>query len=80
MARLAQDVETLDTRLEDEVPDGATEAEELRQVLERLQALSLESARSLMGTNNATPANPSTYADTNLKILSTSNKTGWWVG
>jgi hypothetical protein len=49
MARLAQDVETLDTRIEDEVPDGATEAEELRQVLERLQALSLEISKELDG-------------------------------
>ncbi len=48
MARLAQDAaESLDTRIEDEVPDGATEAEELRQVLERLQALSLEISKEL---------------------------------
>jgi hypothetical protein len=43
MARYAQDAaETLEARIATETLDGQTEAEELREMLERVQALSLE--------------------------------------
>jgi hypothetical protein len=43
IAQLAQDAaESLDERIEDEDLDGMAEAVEVREVLERLQALSLE--------------------------------------
>jgi hypothetical protein len=43
MAQLAQDAaETLDGRIEDENLDGIGEAVEVREVLERLQALGIE--------------------------------------
>jgi hypothetical protein len=43
LARLTQDAaESLDARIEDEDLDGRTEAVEVREALERLQALSLE--------------------------------------
>jgi hypothetical protein len=48
MARLAQDAaESLDARIEDEDLDGQAEAVEVREVLERLQALSLEVSEEL---------------------------------
>jgi phosphate uptake regulator len=48
MAQLVQDAaETLDERIEDENMDGATEAEELREALERVQSLSLEISEEL---------------------------------
>ena len=48
MARLAQDAaELLDARIEDEDLDGANECAELREALERLQALSLETSEAL---------------------------------
>jgi hypothetical protein len=43
IAQLAQDAaESLDERIEDEDLDGMADAVEVREVLERLQALSLE--------------------------------------
>jgi hypothetical protein len=48
VARLAQDAaEMLDARIEDEALNGMAEAVELREVLERLQALSLEVSEEL---------------------------------
>jgi hypothetical protein len=48
MVRLAQDAaETLDARIEDEDLDGLAEAVEVREALERLQALSLEVSEEL---------------------------------
>ncbi len=48
MAQLAQDAaETLDTRIEDEDLDGRAEAVEVREALERLQAISLEVSEEL---------------------------------
>jgi hypothetical protein len=48
MARLTQDfAESLDARIEDEDLDGANECAELREALERLQALSLETSEAL---------------------------------
>jgi hypothetical protein len=48
VARLAQDAaEMLDARIEDEALNGMAEAVELREVLERLQALSLEASEEL---------------------------------
>jgi hypothetical protein len=48
MARLAQDAaEALDSRIEDEDLDGWAEAVEVREALERLQALSLEVSEEL---------------------------------
>jgi hypothetical protein len=48
MARLAQDAaESLDARIEDEDLDGKTEVVEVREVLERLQAVSLEVSEEL---------------------------------
>jgi hypothetical protein len=48
MARYAQDAtESLDSRIEDEIPDGLAEAGEVREALERLQALSLEVSEEL---------------------------------
>jgi hypothetical protein len=41
MARLAQDAEALDARIEEENQNGMVEAVEMRETLERLQALSL---------------------------------------
>jgi hypothetical protein len=47
-AELAQDAaEALDTRIEDEDLDGLAEAVEVRDALERLQALSLEVSEEL---------------------------------
>ncbi len=48
MARLAQEsAESLDIRIEDEDLDGAKESAELREALERLQTLSLETSEAL---------------------------------
>jgi hypothetical protein len=48
MARYAQDAaELLDARIEDEDLDGRTEAVEVRDALERVQALSLEVSEEL---------------------------------
>jgi hypothetical protein len=48
MARLAQDAaEALDARIEEENLNGLVEAVELREALERLQALSLEVSKEL---------------------------------
>jgi hypothetical protein len=48
MVRLAQDsAETLDSRIEDEDLDGRTEAVEVREALERVQAISLEISEEL---------------------------------
>jgi hypothetical protein len=48
IARLAQDAaEALDARIEDEDLDGRTEVVEVREALERLQALSLEVSEEL---------------------------------
>jgi hypothetical protein len=48
IARLTQDAaETLDSRIDDEDLDGRAEAVEVREVLERLQALSLEVSEEL---------------------------------
>jgi hypothetical protein len=48
MAQLAQDAaESLNSRIEDEDLDGETEAVELREALEHLQALSLETSDEL---------------------------------
>ena len=48
LARLAQDAaELLDARIEDEDLDGANESAELREVLEHLQTLSLETSEAL---------------------------------
>lgn len=48
MARYAQDAtESLDSRIEDEILDGLAEAGEVREALERLQALSLEVSEEL---------------------------------
>jgi hypothetical protein len=48
MAQLAQDAaEALDSRIEEEDLDGKREAEELREALERLQAISLEVSEEL---------------------------------
>ena len=48
MAQLAQDAaEVLDVRIEDENLDGLTEAVEVREALERLQALSFEVCEEL---------------------------------
>jgi hypothetical protein len=54
MARYAQDgAEVLDARIEDEDLDGRTEAEELREAKERLQAVSLEVSEELEPTEGA---------------------------
>lgn len=48
MARLAQDAsEALDGRIEDEDLDGTAEAVEVREALERVQALSIEVSKEL---------------------------------
>jgi hypothetical protein len=48
MARLAQEAaESLDGRIEDEDLDGMAEAIEVREALERLQALSIEVSEEL---------------------------------
>ena len=48
IARLAQDAaEVLDSRIEGEDLDGVSEAVEVREVLERLQALSIEVSEEL---------------------------------
>jgi hypothetical protein len=48
MARYAQGAtEWLDSRIEDEILDGLAEAVEVREALERLQALSLEVSEEL---------------------------------
>jgi Sec-independent protein translocase protein TatA len=48
MARYASDVtEALDARIEEEDLDGKTEAEELREALERVQNLTLELSEEL---------------------------------
>jgi hypothetical protein len=48
MARYASDAaEKLDDRIEDETLDGKTEAMELREALERVQALTLEISEEL---------------------------------
>ena len=48
LVRYASDAtEVLDARIEDEDLDGATEAEELREALERVQNLSLEISEEL---------------------------------
>jgi hypothetical protein len=48
MARYTQNAaESLDSRIEDEDLDGLAEAVEVREVLERLQALSLEVSEEL---------------------------------
>ena len=48
MARLAQDaLEALDGRIEDEDLDGTAEAVEVREALERVQALSIEVSKEL---------------------------------
>jgi valyl-tRNA synthetase len=47
MARYAHDAEALDSRIEDEDLDGQAEAVEVREALERLQALSLEVSEEL---------------------------------
>jgi hypothetical protein len=44
--------ETLDTRIEDEDLDGRAEAVEVREALERLQALSLEVSEGLDAYQN----------------------------
>jgi phosphate uptake regulator len=49
MAQLVQDAaESLDARIENEDLDGATEATELREALERVQDLSLEISEELV--------------------------------
>jgi hypothetical protein len=75
MARHTQDVaESLDSRIEDEDLDGLAEAVEVREALERLQALSLErvmsSIRNGLGMREteiakeepSRPWNPHSYA------------------
>jgi hypothetical protein len=53
MAQLAQDAaESLDARIEDEDLDGRTEAVELREALENLQALSVEVGEELDAYQN----------------------------
>jgi hypothetical protein len=53
MANLAQDVaDSLDARIEDEDLDGLAEAVEVREALERLQALSLEVSEELDAYQN----------------------------
>jgi hypothetical protein len=53
MARLAQDAaKALDTRVEDEDLGGRAEAVEVREVLERLQAISLEVSEELDAYQN----------------------------
>jgi hypothetical protein len=53
MARLAQDAaEALDSRIEDEDLDNLVEAVEVRETLERLQALSLEVSEELDAYQN----------------------------
>jgi hypothetical protein len=53
MVQLAQDVaESLDARIEDEDLDGLTEAVEVREALERLQALSIEVSEELDAYQN----------------------------
>jgi hypothetical protein len=48
MAQLAQDAaESLDARIEDEDLDGSSEAVEMREALERVQALNLEISEEL---------------------------------
>jgi hypothetical protein len=48
MARLAQDAaEALDARIEEENLNGLVEAVEMRETMERLQALSLEVSEEL---------------------------------
>jgi hypothetical protein len=48
LARLAQDAaEAMDSRIEDEDLDGREEAVEVREALERLQAISLEVSEEL---------------------------------
>jgi hypothetical protein len=48
MARLAQDAaESLDARIEDEGLDGRAEAAEVREALERVQAISFEVSEEL---------------------------------
>ena len=48
MAQLAQDAaEALAERIEDEILDGRTEAGDLREALERVQALSLQVSEEL---------------------------------
>jgi hypothetical protein len=48
MAQYAQDAaETLDARIEDEDLDGRTETVEVREALERVQAISLEVSEEL---------------------------------
>lgn len=50
MARYAQDAaQSLNARIEDEDLDGKAEAVEVREALERLQALSLEMSEELDG-------------------------------
>jgi hypothetical protein len=53
IAQLTQGAaETLDARIEDENLDGQTEATELREALERVQALSLEVSEELDAYQN----------------------------
>jgi hypothetical protein len=57
MAQLSQDAaEALDARIEEENLNGLVEAVEMREVLERLQALSLEVSEELDATSNGMPA------------------------
>ncbi len=53
MARYAQDAaESLDTRIDGEELDGQAEAVEVREALERLQALSLEVSEEIDAYQN----------------------------
>ena len=50
LERYASDAtEALESRIQDEDLDGATEAEELREALERVQSLSLEISEEIVG-------------------------------
>jgi hypothetical protein len=53
MTQLAQDTaQALDARIEDEDLDGRMETEEVREALERLQAISLEVSEELDAYQN----------------------------
>jgi len=53
MARYAQDAaETLEARIDTETLDGQTEAEELREMLERVQTLGLEISEEIDAYQN----------------------------
>ena len=63
MVRCASDAtERLDERIEAGALDGETEAVELREALERVQALSLEISEELDATSNSTHARSATFS------------------